>query len=148
MVSLKILNIVMPPIVPSYICLPLSIGISERNGNSRTCLMINATRKTKKIRIPRWGLDLATWPPFHRKWRDEFINSSDPSSGLTGLEPAASALTGRCSDRLNYNPSKMYGIHILTSLMRTFYSLCCNRNTNDILNIHIDMEYSESDTDY
>lgn len=25
-------------------------------------------------------------------------------SGLTGLEPAASALTGRCSDRLNYNP--------------------------------------------
>ena len=28
-------------------------------------------------------------------------------SGLTGLEPAASALTGRCSDRLNYNPRKM-----------------------------------------
>ncbi|GAB2236487.1 hypothetical protein Droror1_Dr00028131 [Drosera rotundifolia] len=27
-------------------------------------------------------------------------------SGLTGLEPAASALTGRCSDRLNYNPRK------------------------------------------
>ena len=27
----------------------------------------------------------------------------DPS-GLTGLEPAASALTGRCSDQLNYNP--------------------------------------------
>lgn len=26
------------------------------------------------------------------------------SSGLTGLEPAASALTGRCSDQLNYNP--------------------------------------------
>ena len=25
-------------------------------------------------------------------------------SGLTGLEPAASALTGRCSDQLNYNP--------------------------------------------
>ena len=30
-------------------------------------------------------------------------------SGLTGLEPAASALTGRCSDQLNYNP-KVYSI--------------------------------------
>jgi hypothetical protein len=39
-------------------------------------------------------------PPY----RDELIDSSDPRSGLTGLEPAASALTGRCSDRLNYNP--------------------------------------------
>nr|GEW85945.1 hypothetical protein [Tanacetum cinerariifolium] len=28
-------------------------------------------------------------------------------SGLTGLKPAASALTGRCSDGLNYNPRKM-----------------------------------------
>lgn len=33
-------------------------------------------------------------------------------SGLTGLEPAASALTGRCSDQLNYNPrKKSYSIH-------------------------------------
>lgn len=39
-----------------------------------------------------------------RKWRDETMDSSDPGSGLTGLEPAASALTGRCSDQLNYNP--------------------------------------------
>lgn len=30
----------------------------------------------------------------------------DPS-GLAGLEPAASALTGRCSDQLNYNPSEI-----------------------------------------
>lgn len=30
----------------------------------------------------------------------------DPS-GLTGLEPAASALTGRCSDQLNYNPREI-----------------------------------------
>lgn len=29
------------------------------------------------------------------------------SSGLTGLEPAASALTGRCSDQLNYNPREL-----------------------------------------
>lgn len=28
-------------------------------------------------------------------------------SGLTGLEPAASALTGRCSDQLNYNPGEI-----------------------------------------
>ena len=29
------------------------------------------------------------------------------TSGLTGLEPAASALTGRCSDQLNYNPGEI-----------------------------------------
>lgn len=28
-------------------------------------------------------------------------------SGLTGLEPATSALTGRCSDQLNYNPREI-----------------------------------------
>ena len=28
-------------------------------------------------------------------------------SGLTGLEPAASALTGRCSNQLNYNPREI-----------------------------------------
>ncbi|KAI7979970.1 Photosystem II D2 protein [Camellia lanceoleosa] len=33
----------------------------------------------------------------------------DPS-GLTGLEPAASALTGRCSDQLNYNPREIRDI--------------------------------------
>lgn len=47
---------------------------------------------------------------------------SDYSSGLTGLEPAASALTGRCSDRLNYNPSHMYGIHSL--IISEEHSIC------------------------
>ena len=56
-----------------------------------------------------WELDptLCLFFSFYRKWRDELIDSSDPRSGLTGLEPAASALTGRCSDRLNYNPRKI-----------------------------------------
>ena len=35
-----------------------------------------------------------------------FLLDLDPS-GLTGLEPAASALTGRCSDQLNYNPGEI-----------------------------------------
>ena len=35
-----------------------------------------------------------------------FLLYLDPS-GLTGLEPAASALTGRCSDQLNYNPREI-----------------------------------------
>lgn len=35
-----------------------------------------------------------------------FLLDLDPS-GLTGLEPAASALTGRCSDQLNYNPREI-----------------------------------------
>ncbi|KAL4582801.1 hypothetical protein LXL04_007360 [Taraxacum kok-saghyz] len=42
-----------------------------------------------------------------RKWREELMSFLNPASGLTGLEPATSALTGRCSDRLNYNPRKM-----------------------------------------
>lgn len=41
----------------------------------------------------------------------------DPS-GLTGLEPAASALTGRCSDQLNYNPSE---IRDLAEIFILFY---------------------------
>ncbi len=44
--------------------------------------------------------------------RDELIDSADPRSGLTGLEPAASALTGRCSDRLNYNP-RVYSLNFV-----------------------------------
>ena len=48
-----------------------------------------------------------------KKRKDEFVHSLNPSSGLTGLEPAASALTGRCSDQLNYNPYGVYGIPIL-----------------------------------
>lgn len=48
---------------------------------------------------------------FHRKYIDEFFKLScflyhSYYSGLTGLELAASALTGWCSGRLNYNPSK------------------------------------------
>lgn len=43
---------------------------------------------------------------FTRKRKEKWMNISDSSSGLTGLEPAASALTGRCSNQLNYNPSK------------------------------------------
>jgi hypothetical protein len=54
-------------------------------------------------------------------------NSSDPSSGLTGLEPAASALTGRCSDQLNYNPSKARSMAYISTY---------------------DIDYAESNTDY
>ena len=50
----------------------------------------------------------APCPTFHRKERVELMYLLDPS-GLTGLEPAASALTGRCSDQLNYNPREMKG---------------------------------------
>ena len=40
--------------------------------------------------------------------------------GLTGLEPAASALTGRCSDRLNYNPSFKIILLVNLLLIRNF----------------------------
>ena len=103
-VSLGILN--MPIIVLIHIC--LSPGTSWSNENSPICLMRNAKRKRKEKerKIPRWEWNSAPCPPFHRKWRDELMYLLNPS-GLTGLEPAASALTGRCSDRLNYNPRKM-----------------------------------------
>lgn len=61
------------------------------------------------------------------------------TSGLTGLEPAASALTGRCSDQLNYNPgemqcNKVYSIHILMiSLSIYMESPPCNKSGSDIL---------------
>ena len=44
----------------------------------------------------------------------------DPS-GLTGLEPAASALTGRCSDQLNYNPREITEILILFYLRIRYF---------------------------
>ena len=72
--------------------------------------------------------------PFHSKCRCIYLLELDlDPSGLTGLEPAASALTGRCSDQLNYNPSEVYGIHILNGFRKTFSSSRCNRDTNDIL---------------
>ena len=68
-------------------------------------LMRNAKQKRKK-KDPPLGMKLCSLSPFHRKWRDELIYLLNPS-GLTGLEPAASALTGRCSDQLNYNPREI-----------------------------------------
>lgn len=71
-----------------------------------------------EVRVPHGYLILFPAPLFfieifHGKRKDEFLHSLTPSSGLTGLEPAASALTGRCSDQLNYNPRGVYGIPIL-----------------------------------
>ena len=66
----------------------------------------------KKIREIPFGIkrSYVICSLFHRKERDElmyfFLLDLDPS-GLTGLEPAASALTGRCSDQLNYNPREI-----------------------------------------
>ena len=83
-----------------------SIGTSGWNGNSRIYSIRNAKEKKerKRNKDPRWELDPTACPPLHRKWREKLMDSSDTRSGLTGLEPAASALTGRCSNRLNYNP--------------------------------------------
>ncbi len=70
-------------------------------------------KKRSKGALWLWVFDLVPSPFFHGKRKYEFLHSLNPSSGLTGLEPAASALTGRCSDQLNYNPREMYGIPIL-----------------------------------
>lgn len=77
-------------------------------------------KNKSEVRVPHRYLILPPVPPppffiknFHEKRKDEFVHSLNPSSGLTGLEPAASALTGRCSDQLNYNPCGVYGMPIL-----------------------------------
>lgn len=64
-------------------------------------------RKKKKDSPLEWNP--AHSPTFHRRERVELMYLLDPS-GLTGLEPAASALTGRCSDQLNYNPREIRDI--------------------------------------
>jgi hypothetical protein len=71
-----------------------------------------------EVRVCHRYLILPPAPPlliknFHEKRKDEFVHSLNPSSGLTGLEPAASALTGRCSDQLNYNLYEVYSTPIL-----------------------------------
>ncbi|KAK7375858.1 hypothetical protein VNO78_35171 [Psophocarpus tetragonolobus] len=72
----------------------------DNNSNSTSILSRAREGHRDPARILLLGIRS---PPY----RDELIDSSDPRSGLTGLEPAASALTGRCSDRLNYNPRKI-----------------------------------------
>ena len=62
-------------------------------------------RKKKKDSLRN---EIRLYHTFHRKEGVELMYWLDPS-GLTGLEPAASALTGRCSDQLNYNPREMKG---------------------------------------
>lgn len=74
-----------------------------------------------------------------------FFLDLDPS-GLTGLEPAASALTGRCSDQLNYNPREIkctiyvcLWFHFLQTLSMwihvdfRFELSYCNSDTSNIL---------------
>lgn len=37
-----------------------------------------------------------------------FSKEKTSNSGLTGLEPATSAVTGQCSNQLNYNPYSFF----------------------------------------
>ncbi|KAF9603051.1 hypothetical protein IFM89_033776 [Coptis chinensis] len=51
------------------------------------------------------------------------MESLNTRSGLTGLEPVASALTGRCSNRLNYTiPEKQGGWFIGTTFVTSWYT--------------------------
>ena len=58
----------------------------------------------------------------------------DPS-GLTGLEPAASALTGRCSDQLNYNPRELRD---LAENLILFYSCVSVWRTSGLYHLMVD----------
>ena len=66
-------------------------------------------KKEKSNPCWKWNSTILFVSLFTSKWRDElmyFLLDLIPS-GLTGLEPAASALTGRCSNQLNYNPQEI-----------------------------------------
>lgn len=76
-------------------------------------------KKKKRGKPLRNSIILAV-PSFHRKWRGELIYLLDPS-GLTGLEPVTSALTGRCSSLLNYNPREIR--RDLAENLDSFFSL-------------------------
>jgi hypothetical protein len=68
--------------------------------------VLSSTESRKKIRETPSKFNYALCPFFHRKCRGKLMYLLDPS-GLTGLEPATSALTGRCSCLLNYNPREI-----------------------------------------
>lgn len=90
-----------------HICLYQSVLLEEMKIPIFHCIC-KETKRNKKDHF--FGMKFCDLSPFHRKGKNELIYfffsglMDFDSSGLTGLEPAASALTGRCSDQLNYNP--------------------------------------------
>ena len=101
--SLGILTIVLPTIIPIYICLS--------NTNQYYLILFELTK------IPLFFLFDENGETKRERWLMYLLNLS----GLTGLEPAASALTGRCSDQLNYNPREIR-IRDLAEILILFYS--------------------------
>lgn len=82
-----------------------------------------------------------------------FLLDLDPS-GLTGLEPAASALTGRCSDQLNYNPGAVKCTEYLFLWFHSNNFIYISINIDVLeprrewdIDIHTDIHFSESGTD-
>ena len=66
-------------------------------------ICFSPTTKKRKKTLPLLFSEWNSAPGPPSNWLMYLV---DPS-GLTGLEPAASALTGRCSDQLNYNPREI-----------------------------------------
>lgn len=84
------------------------MSFSQQSGLVEVMEIFQFDAKEKKIPLGNEILSCPC-PTFHRKERVELMYLLDPS-GLTGLEPAASALTGRCSNQLNYNPREIRDI--------------------------------------
>ena len=109
---------------------------------------------------PQIKFCLSIWFPTNTQKRNFFFIFLDLyPTGLTGLEPAASALTGRCSDQLNYNPRErgvlykyFYG-PFLSNLFFFYFGFepfCCKWKKRIFLYIdmYIDIHFSEIDTNY
>lgn len=68
-----------------------------------------------------------------KKWRDFLIYLLD-ALGLTGIEPATSALTGRWSDQLNYHHRE---IQDLAENLNLFYlRIVYFQNTKEVISFH------------
>ncbi len=48
----------------------------------------------------------------HHQYNRKVLFREIPA-GRTGLEPATSAVTGQCSNQLNYRPNKLYKARLL-----------------------------------
>lgn len=130
--------------------------------------MWNEKKKKKKRERSLLGMRLCLlfWLPFTEEMNWCIFLLDFYPSGLTGLEPAASALTGRCSDQLNYNPRKKSVQHAYSyDFIQTFFyfdfrlglELNClvltGRGGTNILIflfiwIYMDIHFSEIYTDY
>ena len=93
-------------------------------------LMRNAKQKKKK-KDPPLGIKLCSLPPFHRKWRDEYIYWI--RRDWRGSNPQLPPWQGGALTDWTTIPGKLGVQPKINFDSNHLVSLCCKRETNDIL---------------